>query len=171
VETKHGYIIVNLNINTRPFNRSTLSLHNKKPKSQAFVSKLALTPLWDSEWPVLVDFQEQGVTQYCVMLCNKLKPVTVRKCRGGILEGVFIFHDDSQSHMNSIAVDMPIQLKFEVFFLYSFLLMKCLYFLFMLTVTQEGLCSMELLHRIQTVYQALLYYLTESSKILYSFFA
>ena len=61
-----------------------------------------LAVFWDSQSPILENYQERDTTinsvQYSEMLTDKLKPAIRSKHRGLLLKGVVLLHDNARPH-------------------------------------------------------------------------
>jgi len=96
-----------------------LSPANEKFKTQASTGKVMLTIFWDVNGPILVHFQEKGLTvnsaRYSDLLVNKLKPTIQLKCWGLLSRRVFLLHDNASPHSAVHTMETLRALKFEVF--------------------------------------------------------
>jgi histone-lysine N-methyltransferase SETMAR len=91
------------------------SMQWKHPSSPA--TKL-MAIFWDSQGPILETYLERGTTvtsaTYCDMLQRGLKPAIRSKRRGGLSEGVLLFHDNARPHTAARTLETLRKLKWEV---------------------------------------------------------
>ena len=105
-------------VQTADYGMETSTIARQEKVQKPTISrKIDAYRFWDSQGPILEYYQKRGSTInsacYSEMLIDRLKHEIRSKCRGQLLKGIVLLHDNAHPYTAAHTVETLHKLKFE----------------------------------------------------------